>query len=276
MCRLIVAVVFCFISSGVFCAGDVIISGGRPAGMGYAAVAGNGLWSVCNNPAGMAFTNGLRAGIYAENRFLLPDLTTGTIAITFGSRPGTFGGYVNHFGGVLYSELKAAAGYARKFGKRLAAGVLINYMGITQAEGYGNKGLVSFEVGLMCRPDDKWSVGVHLLNPVPISISDDGNEKLPVVFRAGFSRMFAKKAEVTAEIESASHEKAVARIGLEYIVHRSFFLRTGFVSNPQTVTAGIGLAFGNLHIDLGSSWQPVLGYSAQISIEYHLRVRSER
>jgi hypothetical protein len=276
MCRLIIAVVFCFISKGVFSAGDVIISGGKPAGMGYAAVAGTGLWSVCNNPAGMAFTNGFRAGIYAENRFLLPDLTTGTIAITFGSRPGTFGGYVNHFGGALYSELKAAAGYARKFGKRFAAGVLIDYLGIAQAEGYGNKSLVSFEAGLMCRPDDKWSVGVHLLNPVPISITDDKSEKLPVVFRAGFSRVFAKKAEVAAEIESTSHEKAVVRIGLEYIVHRSFFLRTGFVSNPQTVTAGIGLAFGNLHIDLGSSWQPVLGYSAQISLEYHLRVKSEK
>jgi hypothetical protein len=212
MCRLIIAVVFCFISKGVFSAGDVIISGGKPAGMGYAAVAGTGLWSVCNNPAGMAFTNGFRAGIYAENRFLLPDLTTGTIAITFGSRPGTFGGYVNHFGGALYSELKAAAGYARKFGKRFAAGVLIDYLGIAQAEGYGNKSLVSFEAGMMCRPDDKWSVGVHLLNPVPISITDDKSEKLPVVFRAGFSRVFAKKAEVAAEIESTSHEKSVVRI----------------------------------------------------------------
>ena len=276
MCRLIIAVVFCFISSGVFAAGDVIISGGRPAGMGYTAVAGTGLWAVCNNPAGMAFTNSFHAGIYAENRFLLPDLTTGTIAITFGSKPGTFGGYVNHFGGALYSELKASAGYARKFGNKFSAGVLIDYLGITQAEGYGNKSLVSFEVGLMCRPDDKWTVGVHLLNPVPISISDDKNEKLPVVFRAGFSRVFARKAELAAEIESASNEKAVVRIGLEYIVHRSFFLRTGFVSNPQTVTAGIGLAFGNLHIDLGSTWQPVLGYSAQVSVEYHLKVKSEK
>jgi hypothetical protein len=276
MCRLIIAVVFILVSKGVTAAGDIIISGGRPAAMGYVSVAGTGLWSVCNNPAGMAFTEGLQAGIYAENRFLLPDLTTGAIAMIFGSKPGTFGGYVNHFGGAQYSELKAAAGYARKFGKRFAAGVLIDYLGITQAEGYGNKNMVSFEVGMMCRPDDKWSVGVHLLNPVPVSVTPDKTEKLPVVFRAGFSRVFAKKAELAAEIETASGEKPVVRVGIEYLVHKTLCLRTGYMSQPQTITAGIGLILGNLHIDLGSSWQTTLGYSPQVSLEYHFKVRSEK
>jgi hypothetical protein len=270
MKRILFVIVLSVFSNGLFAAGDIIVAGGRPAGMGYAAVAGTGLWSVCNNPAGMAFAQGLQAGLYAENRFLIPGLTIGALGIVYSSRPGGFGVYVSRYGNQLYSETRTAAGYARKFGKKFAAGVVFDYLLISQPEDYGNRGVVSFEAGLMYRPEGKWAIGVHIVNPVPVSLTSDNSEKLPVIFRAGISRIFPGTAEVTAEIEKALDGKPLIRAGLEYRIHEVFALRTGFVTHPQTVTAGVGLMFGGLHVDLASSWQPQLGYSPQVGLEWRI------
>jgi hypothetical protein len=270
MKRILFVIVFSVFSKGLFAAGDIIVAGGRPAGMGYAAVTGTGLWSVCNNPAGMAFAQGLQAGFFAENRFLIPGLTIGALGIVYSSRPGGFGVYVSRYGNQLYSETRTSAGYARKFGKKFAAGVVFDYLLISQPEEYGNRGVLSFDAGLMYRTDGKWSIGVHIVNPVPVSISSDKSEKLPVIFRAGFSRTFSGTAEVSAEVEKALDGKPVIRLGIEYLVHEVFALRTGFVTQPSTVTAGVGLVFGGLHIDLASSWQPELGYSPQVGLEWRM------
>ena len=275
MGRCFIAIVLFLIPGCPWAAGDIIVAGGRPAGMGYAGVSGTGLWSVCNNPAGMAFGKGLEAGICGENRFLLPDLTSGILAVTFGSKAGAFGAYACRFGSAAYHELKAAGGYARRFGKKFSAGVLIDYIGIGQPDLYGDLHLVSFEAGMMFLPDHNWSLGIHLLNPVPVWLNSERTAKLPVIFRAGVSRNFAGKAILATEIEAATGTGIVVRAGIEYAVHANFFLRTGYVSDPHTVTAGAGIAAGKLRIDLASSWQPVLGYSAQVSVEYRIGVKNE-
>jgi hypothetical protein len=259
-----------FSSDGLKAAGEYTVPGGKPAGMGFSAVASGGLWSVCANPAGMAFSKGLAVGIYAENRFLIPDLATGAAAISFGSKAGAFGGYVSRFGNEHYSELKVVAGYARKFGKKFSAGLVFDYLLISQDEFYGNRNALSFGAGLMFRPDSKWAIGVHVINPVPINLTPDKTEKLPTVFRAGFSRVFSGNVELAAEIEKSLDGKAVFRTGLEYRLPKILALRMGFASQPRTITGGVGLAFGSMHLDIASSWQPELGYSPQVGLEWKI------
>ena len=270
MNKTILLLLFLLSSDALRAAGDHIVSGTKAAGMGYASVAAANLWSTGNNPAGMAFTRGLQAGIYAENRFLVPELSMGTLAISYSCHAGAFGGFVSHFGGELYSELKVVAGYSRNFGKKFAAGLVFDYLHISQEEFYGNKSAVSFEAGLMYRPDTKWSLGIHVVNPVPVNLGSGKDEQLPVIFRAGFSKLFSNVVEVAGEIEKSLDCKPVIRAGLEYRLPRVLALRAGFSSQPQMITAGIGMVFGSLYLGLASSWQPELGYSPQAEVVWNI------
>ena len=267
------AFVFLTVVHDGFGAGEMSVSGGKSAGMGYTGVTGTGLWAVCNNPSGMAFAKGLQVGVFAESRFLLSDLTSGSLALTSGGKYGAVGLYADFFGNQLYRESKVVTGYARKFGNHFSAGIVFDYLHISQPADYGDLDIVSFEAGLMCRPDNKWAIGIHVVNPIPIYLSKDKTEKLPIVFRTGFSRSFSGKAELAAEIEKSLSGKPVIRAGLEYHLHKRFSLRTGFASEPQTVTAGAGMLFGRLRLDLAASWQPVLGYSPQIGVEWKINER---
>ena len=69
---LIISIV-CLASTSAF-AHDVISPiGGRAAAMGGCSVASKGLWSIQNNPAGLAGLEHISLGLYYENRWMLPE-----------------------------------------------------------------------------------------------------------------------------------------------------------------------------------------------------------
>ena len=152
---------------GGFSAGERTPAGGRSLAMGGTSVAVSDFWSLSNNQAGTAWLKGIHAGLSFENRFLLKDLMYEQIGFALPSKAGTFGLFVNRFGNTQYSELKAGFGYARKFGKHFSAGVQLDYLRIHIGD-YGNKNLVSCEIGLMYQADQRMNIGVQLLNPVQI------------------------------------------------------------------------------------------------------------
>jgi hypothetical protein len=241
--------------------------GGRAAGMG-SVVAVPDLWSVFNNPAGMAFVDGLCAGVFGEERFLLSEMGSQALGVILSARPGAFGLAVHRFGGSLYSETRAGLGYARKFGTRFSAGLGLDYYLVSIAEGYGQAGTATFQVGLLYRAGDRWTAGFHCQNPMPVYLSADHTCRLPVVMTIGLARDFERKAILSAEIVQTLPGHPGIRAGFECQFGKVMALRAGISTAPWTVMAGVGILAGHLRIDAASSYHFVLGYSPQLSLTY--------
>ncbi len=254
-----------------YAANDNYPFGGRAAGMGNAAITLYDFWAISHNQAGLARMQNMAAGVYFENRFLVEELSFGAGAFVYPTNSGVFGFNFTYFGFDLYNEAKIGLAYARDFGERLSTGLQLNYHNTGIGEDYGNKGNLTFELGVIFHILPELSIGAHLFNPTRAKIGDFADERIPTIFKTGFGYEFSERVMLIAEVEKSVNLDPVFKVGVEYRITDPVYLRGGIGTNPTTNSFGFGLELGNLNIDLATSYHYVLGYSPQISFVYHFK-----
>ncbi|MDQ3193176.1 MAG: hypothetical protein M3Q58_16450 [Bacteroidota bacterium] len=242
--------------------------GARSAAMGNSSVAISDLWSVHHNQAGLAGLDKMQAGIYYENRFLIPELSLKGLALAMPVKNGVFGLSVSQFGFALYNESKVGLSYAQKLGEKVSAGVQLDYLNTFIAEGYGNKGMITGEAGVQAELAPGLTIGAHIFNPFRVKLATHNNERIPTIMRLGLNYEISNKVLICAETLKDTDHKPVFRAGLEYNVIEQLYLRAGISSNPGMHTFGFGLNLKHFKIDFASSIHSVLGYSPMVSINY--------
>jgi len=259
---------FFFVIANSYSIGERIVAGGRSAAMAGNSVSIIDFWSVGNNQAGSAWLDKISAGIYFENRFLMKSLLYEEIGFVLPLKAGTFGLVLTHSGTASYSEMKASVSYARKFGNHFSAGISAVYLRLGLPEEYGAKNLVSCEIGLMFIPNKRFSLGLQIVNPVPIKITKNPVELLPITVCIGITYHFSDSFFAGIEAEKDLLHRPLIRLGAEYHFIKSAYARLGISLNPAKFAFGFGLEFGNLKIDLASEYHQVLGFSPSGSIIY--------
>jgi hypothetical protein len=244
------------------------VVGGRSAGMGKASVSLHDFWSIQNNPAGMAMQTHLAAGVYYENRFMLPELGLKSAAIVVPAKFGVIGLSFNQFGYELFNENKLGLAYARSFGPQLRIGLQLDYLSSRFGGGYEGRDNISFELGVQSNISEKVILGAFIFNPVKVRFSDYTDERIPVILRLGLTYIMSEKLIGIAEVEKNFDLDPVVRIGMEYAFNELFYARTGLAVNPGIFTFGAGMDFGRLRFDIAASMHQVLGVSAQGGLIY--------
>ncbi|MEI7499145.1 MAG: hypothetical protein WCK84_01750 [Bacteroidota bacterium] len=265
-----VCILLFFINITGFAIGEHIPAGGRSSAMGGTSVAISDFWSISNNQAGAAWLKGGSAGLYVENHFILKELMYQQIGLALSLKAGTFGLIINRFGNTRYNEIKAGLSYSRMFGMHFSMGVQIDYLRINIKDEYGAKNLLSFEIGLMYKANQRLNIGVHLLNPVPVKITAYPKEQLPTIITIGLSYQFSDTFIATIEAEKDLEHKPLLRAGAEYRFARLFYARLGISTNPMSFTFGFGLEFARIKMDIASEYHQVLGFSPSVSIVYSI------
>ena len=272
MCRKLIFLILWMCSSlELFSAGEIHVAGARAAGMGYCSASLTDEWSGFNNQAGLGWQKNFTIGIWYENRFLLKELGIKSAGAVLPFRGGTFALTFEHFGFSLYSEMKTGIAFGRSFGKHFGVGVRLYYLRIHIAGDYGTRHMASFEIGFQYRADEKWTIGVHFSNPVPVRVHRYQDEHLPVVIRLGIAYQPSRKFLATVEAEKDLSMKPNIRAGIEYHFAKPAYLRIGIMTNPVEFTFGFGLEPGKFRFGISSSYHLYLGYSLQTSLVYVFR-----
>jgi len=156
------------LSLPIFSQSELTFAGARSAGMGCAGVTLADNWAVFNNPAAMTGVENPMAGVFYENRFLLKETGYGALAFTSPLLGGNIGLGISHFGYSLFQSDKFSFGYAQQLFKTISMGVNIDYISMRQSGLYGNLNAINFELGLFAKPNDNFSIGAHIFNPMNI------------------------------------------------------------------------------------------------------------
>ncbi len=246
--------------------------GARFAGMAHASVTLFDFWAIGHNQAGIAQWEYPAAAIYAENRFMLKEMSLAAAGFVIPTTRGNFGLSISCFGNQLYGESRAGLAYARMFGEKLSAGIQLNYFHMTIAEGYRNKATLAAELGLIYELLPRLNIGVHLFNPGRAMIAEyrylDLDERLPTLIRTGLSYAFSDKLLLSIEAKKDIRHAPAACFGAEYMITEGIYVRAGLSTNPMQNTFGFGLQTKRLQIDMASSYHYVLGYSPQAGLVY--------
>ena len=243
--------------------------GARASALGGASVALGDVWSANNNQAGLAFVEGVSAGTFFENRFLLKELSLKSLAVAVPVGKGSFGVSVNSFGFNLYNENKFGLGYGMALTKNFAVGVQIDYLqnNITAETIQTTDGALTAELGVIAKFENGLSGGFHIFNPIGARFMDSNND-VPTIFRIGLAHQFSKEVLASVEVEKDIDFEEAVKIGLEYLITEKIYIRGGISTNPFLSSLGVGYQSDRLKIDFASSVHTVLGYTPHISLSY--------
>lgn len=246
--------------------------GGRSAAMSGASVTADDFWAAHNNQAGMAYYKNIAAGVYYENRFLVKELGLKSFSFVCPiKKSGVIGLNVSNFGYSQYNETKVGLAYAMAFGPKFSAGVQLDYLYTHIGDVYGNKGVVTFEVGLRSEIIKNLVIAAHVFNPIGIKVASYDKEKVPTIFKVGIAYTFPEKAVIAIETEKDLTRKPIFRAGLEYHIVKPIYIRVGISTNPTTNSLGAGFEFYKFKFDISASYHYVLGFSPQASLIYNFK-----
>ncbi|OQY04982.1 MAG: hypothetical protein B6I20_01970 [Bacteroidetes bacterium 4572_117] len=245
--------------------------GGRAMGVSNASVTYYDNWAQFNNQAGLANINEITFGAGFQNAYFIKELGTNALAIALPTKTGVFGVNYSYFGYPKFNQNKFSLAFAKKLGKRISAGIQINYL-YTHIEGeYGSQGLASGEIGIITEPINDFFIGAHVSNFWMAKYVNADEIRLPMIFKMGASYILYKKAILSAEIQKDVELPIIFKSGLEFSIEEKFFLRFGIASNPMIFSFGFGYKLKPFNVDISFSKHPVLGYSPAVSLEYAIK-----
>jgi len=244
-------------------------AGARALGLSNAVVSFSDTWSTFHNQAGLAFLNHISAGVYSESRFQVKELSlvAGSVVIPTGT--GIFGFSISQFGAGNFRENRMGLAFAKLFSEKFGAGILMEYLSSLLPENERARGFVTFEGGVVFRPDEKLHLGAHVFNPVRAGMKTvSGKMKAPVVFRAGGHYAFDESVLLTFEGEKETRMPLVVRSGIEFLPVQNMALRLGVSGKPFHYTAGIGYSIGKITTDIGFGYHGNLGLTPAVSLQF--------
>lgn len=242
--------------------------GGRSAAMGRTSVCERGIWSLQNNPAGLALSDGWHYGAYYENQWMLKET-----AFKFGGlsktipKIGCIGLGFSQFGGNAYSENRFGLCYARDFGPFLQLGVQADYLLLHWGDGYSNQCAFSFGIGIQSQVTEKTRLGAYVFNPIHSRLGTLNKDALPIVMRVGLAYQFTEDFVGQCEIGYDSSRSGFSlHGGLEYLVFKQFHLRAGVQSNPNVLTFGLSYQWGPIWVEVAAQMHQVLGVGGGMGV----------
>ncbi len=248
-------------------------SGGRTSSLGNCSVALNDFWSCHNSPAGFASQKGISIGISYHNKFMIKELGYKNAGVTLPLKIGVIGVSFSQFGYSLYNENIIGLGFARNFGDKLRMGLKLDYLFFNFSEGYEDKSVPTFELGIQYLINESLCLGAYIFNPINVKLRTINRDKIPIIMRLGFSYYVTENFLITSEIEENFEQNFSYRIGLEYEIYRNILLRSGFQLNPELFSFGVGYNYKWCIIDVCAQMNQELGTSINCSFIFNIKNR---
>jgi hypothetical protein len=240
--------------------------GAKEISIANSAVAlSNDVFSLFNNPAGLAQLNWREVGIfYSPSPFGLKELANGYAAynepFSFGSI--AIGGMTYGFN--LYKESKIIIGFSHNFINRFFAGFAITYHSFS-IKNYGSASTFYLNAGGLAYLTNRLRWGFYFTNINRATVSKSDNQ-IPMILNTGFSYDVINNMSLNFSFEKDVQYNPELHFGIDYELTDNLSLRSGFSNNPSDYTAGIGLNFPYIELNYAIIKHPDLGLTHQVGL----------
>jgi hypothetical protein len=243
-----------------------ITPGARQVSLSHSDIAlSNDVFSIFNNPAGLAQMNWREIGIYYSFApFGVKELANGFASYHEPTSLGSFGAGFMTYGFELYRENKFAISYANNFSNRLFFGITAIYQSLS-IQNYGNDYAINFIFGGMYYLQNNLRLGFSIENPTRSTYGDEDNQ-IPIVFNSGLSYDLIDELSINFAVQKEIDYNASVRMGIEYLIIKYLNLRIGINNEPSTFSAGIGINYSFIQLDYATFTHQDLGLTHQAGL----------
>lgn len=225
------------------------------------------------NPATLGKLKNSSAGIYGEQRFFLKELSFYRFALAIHSKPGNFGINGYYSGSVEYNSMLVGGAYGRSLGDKADLGIQFDYSSY-QLKGYGKASFVNVQIGGLLHLSEQLHAGLHVKNLAGFR-SNQQSEKLKTVYTAGLGydasdKFFAGIAFIKEE-DQQNNIQALVR----YDILNNIGVKMGISTQVPVFYGGVSIGVKNFIIDVLSSYQPQLGITPGLALQYQFEKTAE-
>ena len=231
------------------------------------------VFSFSANQAALVGLSTLSAGVYAERRFLIQELSFYQAAVAVPTASGPFGLSVRYMGSSMQYQAEAGLAYARKLGPWVDVGAQFNYYTVKPA-GYASTGAVYFEAGALIHLGEQVHLGVQVRNPTSATLGYAEAEVLPFVYAVGMGYEVSEDFFVAAEVQKAEGSKAGVNAGMQYRFDDRLWARSGFCSATSNYLLAVGYGLKGLKLEVTASIHPQLGLTPGLQLIFHQKAKT--
>lgn len=246
-------------------------SGARNIGLANSAMCITQVWSINNNQAALAFVKNPEIGVFYTNRFLLKELGSQSLAFVYPTNIGALGASLDYFGYDQQSELQLGLAYAKKLNEYLSLGIKFNYLQYQQFEYYGNTRAIVAEISLYSKPHEQILIGFHVYNPTRSKFNTRIEKYAPTLFNFGAAYVLNSQLLISTQVSKSLDYPMTYKMGIEFEIKESLFLRTGFNIQPSAYFIGVGFDFKTIRFNIAFSYQDRLGISPASSLSHEFK-----
>jgi hypothetical protein len=208
-----------------------------------------------------------KVGTSYTNQYLLQELQHQGAVVCIPMKKGVFSLGAQVSGQTLAKTSKVGIGYALKLTEGLALGVNLNYHQF-RIQNYGATSSLVADAGIYYKINQKVTWGCGAIG-VSNHKSNTNQEVFPIALRTGVNIQPARWLTCLVEVEHNTALNFRLKGGVEYSPVQNFKIRLGSVVNEQTIAFGVGFILKKqVYLDLGTTWQQVLGWSPNIGLAY--------
>jgi len=241
---------------------------GSFTGMANSSIMLYDYWALYNNQAGLSNIEHIETGVSYENNYMVWETGKQAFGFVLPTQFGNFFLSTSRFGYSDYAENNIGIGFARNLGEYFSASIQFDYIFYSQASNYGYKGALLLQTGFIAKPIKNMQIGFHIYNPSEVVLEDYNDKKVPTIIRFGISYLFSNKVLLSTESEKDIDAENRFKVGLQYEAIDKLFIRTGFLTNPNQFSLGIGYGYKKLTTDIAFYTHESLPISSQISFKY--------
>jgi len=223
------------------------------------------VFSLFNNPAGLAQLNWRELGIYySPAPFGFIELANGYFAYSEPLKIGSAGIGAMTYGFELYRESRILLSFSTLYLNKLFAGIVLNYH-IVSIQGYGSKSVFYINAGCLGYLTDDLRLGLYIYNLNHASFIPK-EDQIPILLNIGLSYSIANNLSLNFALEKDIRFNTSLKSGINYDLTDNLSLRTGFANEPAKYSIGIGIHFSYYNFDYAVFTHPDLGLTHQAGI----------
>ena len=219
------------------------------------------------NPSVLTDVKCLQIGLQNMSMTAMMDVQKNGAMVALPIQKGVLGISLQTFGNKVYRLFSGGVAYAMNISENLKLGVFLGDKN-SSIQQYGSRNFIDVSLAIQGKLTDKITYGmcVQSLGVKSLEIQ----EANPTFLFVGIQYTSSKPNwRIYTEIEKSVISPVRLKIACEYFVSPSFIFRTGLMTSSYQVSSGIGVWFKKrVRIDIGSSWQPVLGLATQIGVNF--------
>ena len=223
------------------------------------------VFSLFNNPAGLAQLNWRELGVYySPAPFGFKELANGYVAYTEPLGFGSVAIGIMSYGYDLYRETKILPGVSFRYNNKFFAGITLTFHNIS-IMGYGSKTIYYFNAGCLIYLTNDLRTGFTICN-VNRATFTTNQDPIPVILKAGFSYNLIHNFSLNTALEKDIRYNISFMSGINYDITENLSLRIGFANEPSKFSGGIGIHVSYFSFDYAFFTHPDLGFTHQAGL----------